>query len=202
MYKLENIEWTQFWRENVNDAAPRILLIGDSITVGYRSIVNRNLEGALRVTAFSTSKAIDNPYFLDEVSLLAKQEGEAYPIIQFNNGLHGGGLSAEEYDTHYRRVLGDLQKMFPKATILLALSTPASVNGKPEEYGERNDQVILWNEKVTAIGKEMGLTVVDLYSVVYGDPTLRTADGYHYNRDGYEKLGKVVAEEIKKAWQS
>ena len=46
---LERIEWTNTWRENARDDVPRVLLIGDSITQGYRSIVNRMLEGKIRV---------------------------------------------------------------------------------------------------------------------------------------------------------
>lgn len=196
MLRLENIEWTNTWRENATEGTPRVLLIGDSITVGYRSIVNRNLEGALRVTAFATSKSIANPYLVEEIALLGKQEGNAYQVVQFNNGLHGGGLTDAEYAALYEEVLYKTVALFPQARFQLALSTPVSVNGDTASYGERNDQVIRWNDCVRKIGEKTGFPVVDLYSIVYGNKDIRTADGYHYTRDGYELLGRAVADAI------
>ena len=51
MYEnLERIEWTNYWRED-SQGKERVLLIGDSITAGYRSIVHKLLDGKLCVSA-------------------------------------------------------------------------------------------------------------------------------------------------------
>ena len=48
---LERIEWTYTWREDCTVPAPRVLLIGDSITNGYKSVAHKNLAGRAGVTA-------------------------------------------------------------------------------------------------------------------------------------------------------
>lgn len=195
-YKEENIEWSQTWREDVNKTEKRVLLIGDSIVVGYRSVVNRMLEGKMGVTAYSTSKAINNPYYMDEIALLMKQEENKYEAIQFNNGLHGGGNSTEEYIAYYEKAVRAVMALCPGTPVILALSTPVSDNGDPASYEKVNWKVKEMNEAVKALGEKMGLPVLDLYSVVYGKPEIRTMDGYHYNKDGYELLGRATTDAL------
>lgn len=40
----EQIEWGNYWWENANQKCKRVLLVGDSVTRGYRSALNRILE--------------------------------------------------------------------------------------------------------------------------------------------------------------
>ena len=86
---LEEIEWTQYWVEDTRRDKKRVLLIGDSISVGYRSEVHKRLNGEAYVTAISTSKALDNPVLIREIDFYARAEDFEYEAIQFNNGLHG-----------------------------------------------------------------------------------------------------------------
>ena len=193
---LERIEWTYTWREDCTVPAPRVLLIGDSITNGYKSVAHKNLAGRAGVTAYATSKAIDNPFLWDEIVLLAKQENMEYAAIQVNNGLHFGGLSVEEYENHYSTLVENLKNAFPHTPMILALSTPITENGNGEKFAASNDAVIEKNAAVLRIAEKYGLPVRDLYSLVAGKSHIRSADGYHYNAEGYELLGGYVAEGI------
>jgi lysophospholipase L1-like esterase len=193
---LERIEWTNTWREDCTNGAPRVLLIGDSITNGYKSVVHRHLAGRAGVTAFATSKAIDNPFLWEELLLLAKQEDMRYAAIQVNNGLHFGGLSVEEYEKCYTELVEKLLAAFPDTPLVLALSTPITKNGETDVLAEQNAAVLEKNEAVLRIAKKYNLPVHDLYAAVVGKAHLRSADGYHYNAEGYEILGGLVAEGI------
>ena len=65
---LETYEWDSFWVEHTEDAiAPRILYIGDSISIPTRVELNRLLGGRIRVDSVSTSKALDNPALIETI---------------------------------------------------------------------------------------------------------------------------------------
>jgi lysophospholipase L1-like esterase len=80
--------------------------------------------------------------------------------------------------------------------LVLALSTPITKNGETDVLAEQNAAVLEKNEAVLRIAKKYGLPVHDLYAAVVGKAHLRSADGYHYNAEGYEILGGLVAEGI------
>ena len=192
MYEnLERIEWTNCWRED-SQGKERVLLIGDSITNGYKSLVHKKLDGKLCVSAIMTSKSLANPHLLEEIGLLAKQEDYAYKIIHFNSGLHSGGQSQEEYGENLEKAILWLQKTFPNAVITLANSTPTTVRDNPNEFIQGSVQK--YNAEVARLGEKYGLAVDDLYSVVYGKPEVRVPDGYHYAPAGYDLLSTKVTE--------
>ena len=110
--KLERIEWTNYWRED-SAGKERVLLIGDSITSGYKSIVHRELGGKLCVTAMMTSKSAANPHFCEEIEMVARQEDYCYKIVQLNSGLHSGGQSEEEYEANLEKIILFIKKILP-----------------------------------------------------------------------------------------
>ena len=63
-----------------------MLLIGDSITRGYFSEVEKRLLGKAYCARLTTSKCVSDPSFLDEVQLLLKQY--LFPILPWDV-LHG-----------------------------------------------------------------------------------------------------------------
>lgn len=69
----ERIEWADIWVTDANkNDLPRVLLIGDSITKGYFSEVEKHLAGKAYCARLTTSKCVSNPSFADEVQLLLK----------------------------------------------------------------------------------------------------------------------------------
>ena len=198
--RLETIEWTQYWTEHAPDReTPRVLLIGDSISVGYRHEVEGRLGGKYHVSAMSTSKAVDNPFFLDEVALLRKQEKD-YDVIHFNNGAHGGHLDADTYEKHYEALLRGLMEMFPGARLILALTTPVMKKEALAEFDPvQNARVLERNERVRAINARLGLGKVDdLYQAALSAPDLHGPDGLHFKEQGYAVLADAVAKSILK----
>jgi hypothetical protein len=67
----ENIEWldTRVFDGN-GTKLPKVLLIGDSICLGYFGQVQTALEGKACMAYMATSKAIPDPAYLDEVKLI------------------------------------------------------------------------------------------------------------------------------------
>lgn len=197
-YTLENIEWTQYWTEDAESGKSKVLMIGDSISAGYRSIVNELLDDSLSITAYSTSKAVDNPWFTSELELNVKQGGFNYSIVTLNNGLHGFHLNTAEYEKGMRRLISAVQAILPDAKLYLVLSTPITKYAERDKLDEKNQTVIERNNVVLRIADELNLPVIDLYSTVLGEAELREDDGYHYNHAGYKKIAAKIVEEISK----
>lgn len=197
MFQLERIEWTNTWFE---DTAPadkaRVFLVGDSICNGYRSIVHRKIAGKYAVTAFATSKAVDNPWFGEELALTVKQAGFRYEHVHFNNGLHGWHLSDQEYKKYYQDLIRTVLRVFPDSHLSLALTTSVCVkNETPARLcEERNAVVLRRNEIVRELADMFRLPLDDLYTVSVEHMNEHVADGVHYTPQGYEVLGGAVAD--------
>jgi len=210
--KLESIEWTRVWREEVNSGKKRVLLIGDSIIDGSKSLIGKALGENASISAFITSKALDNPWYIKELALLLEQEGD-YAAVYFNNGLHTGGLTPDEYASHYQKTVDFLLRALPDTPVLLGLSTPiakpvtdlgtADAPITPHAvYTESNKTVQAFNRKVMLIGEKAGLPVFDAYSLMDAiDPSLRTPDGYHYTEKGSAIFADAAAEALLKIFK-
>ena len=71
---LETYEWDSTWIEYANkDDINRVLYIGDSISCGTRNIATKMANGRYYFDGLGTSKAIDNPYFFDMISMFARR---------------------------------------------------------------------------------------------------------------------------------
>lgn len=196
----ESKEWTRMWYDEAPDAdRPRVMLIGDSITAGYTVPVNRHLGGRIHADSIAGSKALDHPFYNEEIDFFARQFGFDYRLIHFNNGLHGWHLTEEEYGRLYEEKVVWLMERFPSAQIVLVTSTPVLVPGKERVIDPRdNPRVIGRNEAVWRIAEKYHLPVDDLYTAMLDQPQWRTEDGYHYNDAGTDAQGAIVAGYIEK----
>jgi len=194
---LETIEWCDFWWVSTeDDTTPRVMLIGDSITKGYRPVVSKVLENVCNIDMLATSKALDNPAFKTELDYAFSLK--KYDIIHFNNGLHGGHLSVEEYHKHLEDVILYIKGKSPFTKIIIATSTPITKRGNPEELEEKlNLQAIKRNQAVYELATKYDLKVNDLYNLVLGKSELSLGDSYHYNEEGIDLQGITVASILK-----
>lgn len=195
---LEKSEWSHFWWECAPDQdKPRVLLIGDSITNGYQPAVNKALKGNILANAWSTSKALDNPYYFDELEYVWKQNAYQYELVHFNNGLHGFHLDISEYKYLYEKAVQYFLEKYPTTKLVLALSTPIYLPNTEMKLDPcRNVAVIQRNNAVIRIANKYSLPVNDLYTPMLGKSELTLGDGFHYNGAGTEYQGKIVADFI------
>lgn len=206
---LENIEWTRVWREEVNAGKKRVLLVGDSIIDGSKSLIGHALGDTASITAFITSKALDNPWYIRELDILLEQEG-AYSAIYLNNGLHTGGMEPKVYADHYRALVEHIMCLLPGTPLVLGLSTPVAIpvldpgtaDAPVTPYASHTQAdacVRAFNQEVMAIARERVLPYLDAYSLMDGiDPAWRSPDGYHYTQEGSRFFAVHVAAALKK----
>lgn len=195
--QLETYEWDNVWWEHTEDRqAPRALIVGDSISCGYRGKVNELLAGEVRADGFGTSKAADNPAFPAALELCLAQEGHTEYLL-INNGLHGWHLSEEEYAAHYARLVDFLRGRRSEAKAMLLLTTPVRERGRLERFDVRNDRVIVRNRKAREIAEARGIEVVDLYGPLENRPELYSPDGVHLKAEGYALLAGQIVRSIR-----
>lgn len=94
---LEYFEWDSLWFDNAPDRkSDRVLVIGDSISCGYRIPLSKIADGKYFVDGLGTSKAVNNEFFPLLVDYFISQMSNL-KVIMVNNGLHGWHLSEDEY---------------------------------------------------------------------------------------------------------
>ena len=175
---LETYEWDDIWFDHAPDTdKPRILLVGDSISKGYRTPAIKELNDSYHTDNWATSMAVDNPAFLKQLDLILMQ-AKGYKLIHMNNGLHGWHLSTEEYKKHYEAIIRHILENYPQLKLVLALTTPVRIQETKELH-------------------QYTLPINDLYN----SELIKSADTYtdtvHQNEEGYNILAKMVNNKIK-----
>lgn len=193
----EKIEWLDLWQpdsDRVELAIPRVLLIGDSISVGYGSIVDQQLAGRASVSRLSTSRFIADPVFGDELLLVLRRT--KFAMIHFNNGLHGFENSEALYAEHVSRILNKIAEIQPQAKMILATSTPQRDPENRMAFHSRAERIQQRNQILCAAAAERALPINDLYALVLEHPEYYVPDAIHFNETGRKVQGRVVAKAI------
>lgn len=195
--KREKYEWIRIWWESANDdSKPRVLLIGDSITAGYRPIVNEIMHETAMIDQLATSRAINDPALVKELNYMLSEYD--YEVIQFNNGLHGWHIDDKEYKETLGKIIKLIMTFQSNCKIILVTTTPSTKKGYTTELNlEKNKIIVSRNKIVSLVAEKHGLTVNDLYSDIFGNSQIRAEDGSHYTAEGYKLLAEKVAMSIK-----
>lgn len=187
---------------------PRVLLIGDSISIGYTLPTRELLKGVanvhrIPVNGSSTDVGLKN---LD-AWLATGGAGKKWDVIHFNWGLHDlkhwkdGKLDltgpqlvpADQYEKNLREIVARLKKTGAK--LIFATTTPV-----PEGSGGRvaGDEVT-YNTAALRVMKAEGVAIDDLHTFTAGKLTeIQRPQNVHFTDAGSKVLAEQVAAEIKK----
>ena len=191
---------------------PRVLLIGDSISIGYTLPVRRLLAGKANVHRVPTN-ARHTGIGLENIH---KWLGDGkWDVIHFNWGLHDLCYRSQNAKTSGRRdkVNGSLDLTFAEyqqnlrklVKILKATGVRliwASTTPVPDgESGRIKGDEIRYNKAAGKIMKENGVTINDLYAHVFPKLSrIQLPNGnVHFTAEGSNYLAEQVAASILKA---
>jgi isoamyl acetate esterase len=175
---------------------PRVLLIGDSIRLGYQPLVAACLGASVEVSG--------PPENCGDSANLSRRLGEwadpAAALVVFNAGLHDirrsdlGGPRQVELDRYEENLAAVVGKVRDRGLApVFATTTPVdddrhAASGKPERL---DADVRTYNEAARRVMKELDVPVVDLYPLV--GPELLAADGAHLTAEGSAVVAAAVA---------
>jgi len=180
---------------------PRVLLIGDSISIGYTLPVRQELAGKANVHRIPTNGGPTK----NGTANLAKWLGTGkWDVIHFNFGLHDlrhmedGKRQVEpaDYEQNLRSLVADLKKTGAKLIFATTTPVPEGKLTPPRTFGD----VATYNDIALKVMKENGVAIDDLNAAVTPDiAKLQNPHDVHYNPEGYAVLGKAVVKSINAA---
>ena len=174
---------------------PRVLLIGDSISIGYTVTVRKELAGKANVHRIPENGA-------DTANGLKKIDswlGDSHwDVIHFNWGLHDLKVTADggrqvPIDA-YEKNLVDLVARLKKtgAKLIWATTTPVP-EGKQNPVRESADAA-KYNAVARRVMESNGMRIDDLYRAVLPRiAEVQIPSNVHFNQGGWEFLGHRVA---------
>ncbi|HSV16580.1 MAG TPA: SGNH/GDSL hydrolase family protein [Tepidisphaeraceae bacterium] len=189
---------------------PRVLLIGDSISMGYTIPVREMLKGKANVhrppaNCGQTQRGLDQ---------LDKWLGNGkWDVIHFNFGLHdlkyldasgkyvdpskGKQVAPPEvYEKNLRELVARLKKTGAKLIFATTTPVPAGTLGRVE-----GDEV-RYNKVAARVMADTGVAIDDLHAVAMKDQqTIQRPRNVHFTPEGYKMLAASAAASIERALQ-
>ncbi len=179
-----------------------VVLIGDSIRMGYQDHVASQLAGRAEVWVPEENGG-DSRNVLAHLDqwVLARQPD----VVHVNCGLHdlkrafgaGSEVPLAEYERNVREILQRLQRELNGA-VVWATTTPVDENWHHQNKGfdRLEADVEGYNAAARAVAVDLGVPIDDLFAVVEreGKAQLLTQDGVHFTEEGSQLLGRAVAE--------
>lgn len=184
---------------------PRVLLLGDSISIGYTLPTRARLAGKANVhrPAENCSDSGKGVRTIDKWLGTGK-----WDVIHFNFGLHDvkyldekGALvspekgkqvaSVAEYEKNLRALVASLKKTGAKLIFATTTPVPAGSAGRVEH------SEIPYNVAAIRVMKENGVAVDDLHAfVVARQDKIQLPKNVHFTNDGSERLADTVVASI------
>jgi hypothetical protein len=180
---------------------PRVLIIGDSISVGYTVPVRKLLAGEANVLRIPTNAGTSGNGVFQMDAWLGK---EKWDVIHFNFGLHDlkrlsdgqPQVAIEPYERYLRLFLKRLQATGAK--LIWATTTP--VPEGPVAPPRKPEDVAAYNAAALRVMKENAVAIDDLYA--FALPRLKEIQhpvNVHFTNAGSEALAAQVVAAIRKA---
>ena len=191
---------------------PKILIIGDSISIGYTPFVAKQLSDKA-VISHNPGNAQHTGTGLEKID--AWLGDGKWDIVQFNWGLwdlcyrhpdskvqgnrdkQNGKITfiVKEYAANLDSLVAVLQKK-TDAKLIFVTTTYVPEN----EAGRFSDDVKRFNDAAVAVMKKHSVVVNDIYpqSISIHKKFGKGSDDVHYTDEGYEKLGKLVSDFLEK----
>lgn len=184
-------------------ALPRVLLIGDSISIGYTPAVRKALDGVANVLRppLNTGWTARG---LDQFERIVGPR--PWDVIHFNFGLHdlkvmNGDFANPEYQVPLEAYEANLERLvaqlLPRTRKLIwCTTTPVPENSA----GRIAADEIRYNAAAARVMAKHQIPIHDLHRHIISHLSeYQRPANVHFNKEGYDFLGERVAESIRQA---
>ena len=187
---------------------PKVVLIGDSIRLGYAPSVIQRLAGVAAAVSPAQNGG-DSARVLAHVDERVVREQP--DVVHLNCGLHDLKRSRdtgayqvplEAYEANLREIVRRI-RADSQAALVFATTTPiddARHAQRKADFDRLEADVQRYNAVARRVMSDLDVPVHDLHWVVEdgGAETLLGHDGTHYTDDGYERLAEAVADCVRR----
>ncbi len=187
---------------------PSVVLIGDSIRLGYQPRVVRLLRGKARVWG-PAENCRHSRCLLD--NLQAWVLDRRPDAVHLNCGLHDAAedvfpdrkpqISLSDYARNLAQLVDTLRRQSPRTRIVWALTTPRFLycyepRHLPFDRWKAKPNIARYNARARAVMRARGIAVNDLHAAILKNGAARciqSLDGLHMTEFGNEVLARAVA---------
>ncbi|HOD83058.1 MAG: GDSL-like Lipase/Acylhydrolase [Planctomycetes bacterium ADurb.Bin126] len=186
---------------------PRVLILGDSISIGYTPFVRELMAGKANVHRPNENCQSARHGVAKVDAWVGKGP---WAVIHFNFGLHdlkyidGKGtltdvskgkqqVPLDEYEQDLRKIVERLKQT--NAKLIWCATTPVPKGAKGRVPGDE----VKYNEVAAKVMKDMGVEINDLYTFANERlDKIQLPANVHFTKDGSKELAKVCVEAIEK----
>ena len=189
----------------------KVLLLGDSIRMGYDEYVRDLLKGKAEVY-FDEDNGRFAAFTLWQVNQMFQHHGK-FDVVHWNNGYWDMNVEApmtqamhplEEYLHFLRRILGEIRNNGAK--VIFATTTPVPESAEVRATAQvdaflhyRNEWVRTYNDAAKKLMAEENVPVNDLYALCLESPTYyKCPDMLHLTQEGYLACARQAVEWIER----
>lgn len=188
---------------------PVVILVGDSIRLGYAPFVAEALKYVADVVSLPENGG-DSANVLKNLDEWVLRRNPA--VVHFNTGLHdletdvNTGTKQVALDA-YRKNLAEIVRRLDRETgaaLVFATTTPVIDERQPatKPNFRREADVVAYNRAANEVLETNPIVATDdLHALVakLGPPSVMLDDGVHFTKDGYKALGDQVAAAVNNA---
>jgi hypothetical protein len=176
---------------------PRVLLIGDSISIGYTVPVREALKGKANVHRAMTNCGPT----INGIKEIDKWLGDTkWDVIHFNFGLHDlkqingkHQVGLEDYEKHLRTLAEKMKATGAKVIWCSTTPVPEGKLNPPRSFGD----VAKFNEVAARVMKDLEIPTNDLYTyALERQAEIQRKNDVHFTPAGSKVLGEEVARQI------
>jgi len=180
---------------------PRVLIIGDSISIGYTPRVRHLLRERANVHR-PTTNCRWSAFGDEQVASWIGDVG--WDVIHFNFGLwdwYGWAQDVKATPESYAASLDSIVAKIKKtnATVIFAVTTPPCIGPERKvKFVVTEERAKRFNDAARAVMKKHGVRINNLYAVIGDDRAKyqRGENDVHYTSKGRDRLAAAVAQVI------
>ncbi len=182
----------------------KVILIGDSIRMGYDKYVRESLKESAEVY-YPSENCKFAQYILRMILRWKKEAPEDIDLVHWNAGLwdvielYGDGplTPIEVYAQMIKRVDKRIRMFYPNAKIVFATSTSVIEAGNSSNHYRSNATIEAYNKAAIEALKDTDTIINDLYALTKDAPKEWHSDRTHYKtKDAIRAIGGQVVDII------
>ncbi len=189
-----------------DEKRPRILVVGNSISMGYRQYISKYFEGRAYVDYWvgGSTDQIEGENSEGKIAWQGVLANGPYDVVTWNSmALHywqyPERLAEDKLVPQMTEAVRYLKEIAPKTQFIWVKTTPLTISekGKPTIINEvKSARIVKFNQMTDEIMQKHGFSEVDLYNVCERNLDEASSDGIHWKAGAYQLMADEIIQEI------